>query len=91
MSPTFGGGELARRDIRGGCLFVEGGLGFAWGGAGDAMIFGMDPLALVAAVASPAMMARALATATGYLLWYGVNFGFQAGGGITGYVGLLYT
>jgi hypothetical protein len=40
---------------------------------------------------SPAMLPHALTTATGYLVWWGMNFGFQpAGSGITGYAGLLY-
>jgi hypothetical protein len=93
MAPTFGGTELTRRDIRGGCCFIEGNAGFAWGGAADGMIFGMNPILLAAAVAAPtlpAVMQHALSTATGLMAWAGVNFGFQAGIGVAGYVGMLY-
>jgi hypothetical protein len=90
MAPTFGRPELERRDIRGGCLFIEGNLGFAWGGSGDVMLFGMNPMALAAGLGTPSLLPHALNSAAGYLVWWGMNFGFQAGGGITGYAGLLY-
>jgi hypothetical protein len=90
MAPTFRGTELTRRDIRGACLFVEGSVGFAWGLSGDAMVFGMNPIAFVNGLVNPLLLSQALVTATGYLTWAGVNFGYQAGGGITGYAGMLY-
>jgi hypothetical protein len=90
MAPTFGGAELTRQDIRGGCLFVEGAAGFAWGAAGVAMVFGMNPLTLLSGLNNPGNLMQALLTATGFLLTLGMNFGIQAGGGVTGYVGMLY-
>jgi hypothetical protein len=55
VAPTFGGQELTRHDIRGGCCFLEGTAGLAWGVAGDAMIFGMNPILLAAALATSSM------------------------------------
>jgi hypothetical protein len=87
------GRELALSDIQGGIMFVEGGLGLIAGGSGDAMLFGMNPILLIAALSNPALsplMARAIQTAEGAMIFGGVNLGVQAGGGVAGLVGYMY-
>ena len=87
------GRELTLSDIRGGIMFVEGGLGLIGGGSGDAMLFGMNPVLLVAALSNPALsllMVRAMQTAEGAMIFGGVNVGVQAGGGVAGLVGYMH-
>jgi hypothetical protein len=90
MSPFFSGTELRVDDIKGGCSFVEVGGGAAWGGAGYALTFGMNVAALAAGLTNPALLNYAQTTARGYLLFAGVNFGFQAGVGAGSYVGYMH-
>jgi hypothetical protein len=92
MSGRFHKPELTADDISGGCFFVEVGLGAAWGGAGYAMVFGMNTAQFLRALITPAgFNPYAEDTSTGMLLFAGVNFGLQAGGGITSFAGVLTT
>lgn len=94
MAREFVGQELTVRDFCGGCYFIEVSGGLVWGGAGYAMMFGMNP-ALLAAAALPNnpffSVDRAIATAKGYIVFAGVNFGVQASIGVTGFLGLMYS
>jgi hypothetical protein len=90
MADRFPKKELSVDDISGGICFGEVAGGAAWGAAGYALVFGMNPALMAAATANAALLSLALATATGYLRFAGMNFGFQAGAGFTGFVGAMY-
>lgn len=92
MTSYFRGAELSISDIRGACFFLELAGGLVWGGSGVAMVFGLNPALVTMAAASrdPASIVKAVATATGFLLFSGVNFGIQAGASATGFAGLMY-
>ena len=86
----FQGDELKRSDITGVCAFAQVGGGLIGGGSAYAMVLGMSPLYLAAAVAASTvpgnplalMAAKALLnSATSVLLMAGLNVGLQAGGG----------
>lgn len=90
-SPALGR-ELTVADIQGAVVFGELGGGLVAGASGTAMLFGMNSMLLLAGIASttnPALMARALAGATGAVVFAGVNVGVQAGGGVAGMVGYM--
>ena len=75
------GRELTVVDIQGAVVFGDLGGGLVAGASGTAMLFGMNSVLLLAAIAStsnPSLMARALAGATGAVVFAGVNVG--AGG-----------
>lgn len=88
------GKELTKSDIQGGVVFVEGAIGLGVGASGDAMLFGINPAALMGGLATltvaPQVLTGALMTAKGAMTFGGVNVGLQAGGGIAGLVGLMY-
>ncbi len=90
---SIGRRELTPGDIQGAVMFVEGGLGLGVGGAGTSMIFGINTALMIAAALSPVvstlLVNRAMATATGVMVFAGVNAGLQAGGGVAGLVGYL--
>jgi hypothetical protein len=91
---TFDGDELTKSDISGVCLFVEATGGLVAGGFATAMLFGMSPVWLGAAIAfgpfGPLGMTKLVQSATGVLLMAGATAGIQAGGGVGGFVGGLY-
>jgi hypothetical protein len=90
MSGHFEKAELAVDDINGGCCFLEVALGAAWGGAGYAMVFGMNVAQFARMLlAPPAPGLEQSDTSTGMLLFAGANFGLQAGGGLTSFTGVL--
>ncbi|MDJ0277177.1 hypothetical protein QLH51_10265 [Sphingomonas sp. 2R-10] len=76
---SIGRRELTPGDIQGAVVFVEGGLGLGVGGAGTSMIFGINAPLLIAAALSPVVSSllinRAMATATGVMVFAGVNAG----------------
>ncbi|HXI59993.1 MAG TPA: hypothetical protein VNO55_28190 [Polyangia bacterium] len=86
--------ELVRSDIQGVCMFVEAAGGIVGGGFGTAMIFGMNPVWLAAAIAlgpcGTIAGEKLLRSATGILLMAGLTTGIQAGGGIGAFLGGLY-
>jgi hypothetical protein len=95
MVDSFHGTELTRRDIGGACAFVEVVGGLIVGGSANAMLFGMNPAWVGAAMAAPAALSgrffdQAALSATGILLWAGVNAGVQGGGGGAAYLGMMY-
>lgn len=90
MTKQYARSELTESDIGGGFCFIELAGGVAWGGAGYAMMFGMDPTLMAAAPLNPAFVRLAMEGATGYLLFAGVNYGLQAGAGLTGFAGVMY-
>jgi hypothetical protein len=94
---SFKNDELTISDIRGVCAFVEIGGGVVAGASGTAMLVGMNPMWLAAAMATVTLpVAGAFAqtqlanSATGLLVMGGLNAGVQAGGGIGAYLGGLY-
>jgi hypothetical protein len=89
LAPHFQGNDLTLVDFNGGCAFAEVAGGLAWGGAGYAMVFGMNAAALAAGAVNSIAAQYALETASGYLLFYGMNYGMQAGVGGTGYMGVM--
>ena len=91
MTREYSGKELKERDIGGGFCFVEVGGGAAWGGAAYAKIFGMDDALVAASPLNPAFLRLAKESATGYLLFGGATFGMQAGGGLSGFAGVMYS
>jgi hypothetical protein len=89
LAPNFRGNDLTRADFNGGCTFAELAGGVAWGGAGYGMVFGMNPAAMAAGALNSIAAHYALETASGYLFFYGTNYGLQAGVGATGYMGMM--
>ena len=93
----FGNRDLSRTDIQGAVVFLEGAIGLGIGVSGDAMLFGINAAALAGAIAASAAMPlvssyaidAALNTATGAMVFGGLNVGPQAGGGIAGLVGYM--
>ena len=89
----FHGRELARSDLQGAVVFVEGAIGLGVGASGDAMLFGINPFLLTLAISNPllqtVLMPRALDTAAGAMAFIGLNAGPQAGGGVAGLVGYM--
>ncbi|MBD8547619.1 hypothetical protein [Sphingomonas sp. CFBP 8760] len=73
---------------------ATGAVGIAFVAAsGGAMLFGMNPVLLVAALSNPALsllMVRAIQTAEGAMIFGGINVGVQAGGGVAGLVGYMH-
>jgi hypothetical protein len=60
------------------------------GGAGYAMVFGMNTAQFARALLVPPTPGlNQYDTSTGMLLFAGANFGLQAGGGLTSFTGLL--
>jgi hypothetical protein len=94
---TFKGDELSPSDIAGACMYVEGAGGLYVGYSGTAMLLGMNPLLLAAALAVPPTMfdlkyhllKQAYKTATCVLLMHGFTSGAMAGAGVNVYVGYL--
>lgn len=94
---TFKGDELSPSDIAGACMYVEGAGGLYVGYSGAAMLLGMNPLLLAAALAVPPTMLdlkyriliKAYKTATCVLLMHGLTSGLIAGAGANVYVGYL--
>jgi hypothetical protein len=89
LSPQHSGTDLTVADFNGGCMFGEAGGGVAWGGAGYAMVFGMNPAAMAAGAFNSIAAQYAFETASGYLFYYGMNYGIQAGAGVTGFMGMM--
>jgi len=90
ISPMFTREELTVDDINGGCMFLEVGGGIAWGGAAYSMACGMNQAAMLSGIAQPGLLAHALNTATGYMVFAGANYGLQAGIGVTQFVGAMH-
>jgi hypothetical protein len=95
LTTTFKGSELTRRDIGGAIAFVEVTGGLIAGGAAAAMIFGMNPAWVAAAAAAPFLgpsylWHHALTSASGILVWAGLNVGIQGGVGGAAYLGLMF-
>ncbi|TCP71724.1 hypothetical protein [Sphingomonas sp. PP-CE-1G-424] len=91
-SAKLGNRDLTADDIRGAVVFVEGGLGLIGGAAVDGMLFGINPVMLLAGITNPALSmltSRAIADAAGAVIFGGLNVGVQAGGGIAGLVGYM--
>ena len=102
---SFKGDELAESDIQGVCMFLEIGGGVIAGVSGTAMLVGMSPAWLAAAVAASGaspiagpiapianmyVWQRLTETATGLLVMGGLNVGVQAGIGGAAFLGGLY-
>ncbi|CAI8933456.1 Toxin protein Tse4 [Pseudomonas soli] len=90
---------LVRDDFRGGCVFLEGGLGLVGGGSGSGVLFGLDPKLLALGTAAIGAggaflpqdtFPRLLRSAKGVILSAGFNIGVQAGGGLALTLGGLY-
>jgi hypothetical protein len=94
---TFKGDELSPSDIAGACMYVEGAGGLVAGYSGTAMLLGMNPLLLAAALAVPPTMLdikyrllkQAYQTATCVLRMRGYTSGVIVGVGANVYVGYL--
>ena len=92
-SAKLGRRELTVADIQGAVVFVEGAIGLIAGASGDAMLFGINPVMLLAGLSNPALSFltdRAIADARGAVVFGGLNVGVQAGGGIAGLAGYMY-
>ncbi|KAF1065891.1 MAG: hypothetical protein GAK45_02080 [Pseudomonas citronellolis] len=93
--------DLSADDFTGACVYIEGSIGLGVGGAGTAMLFGLDAkllalnLALAASpiaqvFASRTVQRQLLQSAKGVLVMGGATAGLQAGGGGAMYVGGLF-
>ena len=80
--------ELTRPDVQGWCMFAEIGGGLIGGGSATGMFIGLDPMH-VAKMAAGGAAPQILESARGLILMAACNVGFQAGGGITDYIGYL--
>jgi hypothetical protein len=91
MNGQFHKPELTVEDINGGCTFLELSVGAAWGTAGYAMVFGMNTAQFLTAMAGSSNFSPYAGrdTSTGMLVFGGLTFGLQAGGGITSFAGVL--
>lgn len=92
ITESFAGEELGRSNLQGATVFVEGGLGLIGGGAASAMLMGINPFRLAAALAMPGapLLVPTLMSAPAILLTAGLNVGLQAGGGVAVFGGYLW-
>lgn len=94
------GRELTRDDFTGPCLYVEAGAGIAVGASSSAILFGLDPKLLAAAIVMGSTPAGALGSAfiqrqllqsaRGAIISIGVNVSAQVGAGAAAYIGGLF-
>jgi hypothetical protein len=98
MTDAFQGDELAREDLCGMTMFLDGGGGLAAGLGGTAMLLGMDGSGLAATLAHSitstvgihiAAIDHAIHRAPALLVMAGVNVGLVAGAGAGGLLGYL--
>lgn len=93
MTPQFRGQELARGDLQGCTMYIDGAAGLVVGGGGSAMLLGMNPavvaMALAAGPAQAIAMRAAQDTAKAVLFMAGVTAGLQAGAGVAGLLGYM--
>lgn len=98
---VFVADDLTRDDIVGPCMYVEAGGGVALGVSATAMLFGLDPKLLAAAMLanttpaanltiSPILTRKLMQSASGALVMAGANLGIQAGIGGAVYIGALF-
>ena len=91
-SAGLGPRELTTADFQGAIVFVEAAVGLIAGASGDAMLFGINPVLLMAGAASPVLSfltQQAIDGAKGAVVFGGLNVGVQAGGGVAGLVGYM--
>ena len=89
------GEDLVHGDFQGVCAFVEAGGGLVAGGSGLVMLAGLQGSTSywdrVLAALSPALQVyQLISSARAVIPMAGVSVGIQAGGGISGYVGLVW-
>ncbi|WP_460418596.1 hypothetical protein [Pseudomonas sp. microsymbiont 2] len=99
VADSVAGRGLDRDDFKGGCLFLDGGLGLVGGAAGSGVLFGLDPKLLLLSTAAVGAgggispqhsLVPLLRSAKGVILSAGLNIGVQAGGGLALTVGGLF-
>ncbi|MDH1632422.1 hypothetical protein [Pseudomonas mosselii] len=99
VADSVAGRGLVRDDFKGGCVFLEGGLGLVGGGSGSGVLFGLDPKLLILSTAAVGAggallpqdtLPRLLRSAKGVIFSAGFNIGVQAGGGLTLTMGGLF-
>lgn len=94
MTSSFKGGELSLPDFQGAAIFVEAGGGlFATGGV-SMMFVGIDPIYLEVSSMAPmfasGLLHLAISQARAVLITGGLSMGPQAGGGVSGFMGMLH-
>lgn len=99
VADSVAGRGLVRDDFKGGCVFLEGGLGLVGGGSGSGVLFGLDPKLLIMSTAAVGAggallpqdtLPRLLRSAKGVIFSAGFNIGVQAGGGLALTLGGLF-
>ncbi|MFP3552105.1 hypothetical protein SB861_15465 [Paraburkholderia sp. SIMBA_049] len=93
MTDSFHGHELAMSDIQGVAAYVEVGAGSVASASGTLMFLGLNPLLIMAAVASPGfahLVTIAIQQAPAVLFMWGASVAPQVGGGINALLGQLH-
>jgi hypothetical protein len=90
LASAFQRTDFTVQDICGACFFVEASAGVAWGDAGYAMSFGINPALLAAYPVLPDKAMQWIEKSVkGHLLFRGTNYGLLAGGSLGGFVGYM--